>query len=531
MIARPFSYNPSKIIISGTTQVGNIAIGISAIDYSGNPGGVKWWNGPNEELGYVICCPTPTMQGLSWNNTGDTYSRTDSISGVTPSQSAGNVNLPIHADMKRCVVLDNGVVNYYIDPINPINKQGVDFMLVGVTTSTTTGHLIDTGGNFIVNGVKVGQYVKNVTSSTYAMITSVAATDLTLGIDIITSGQNYSIGSAIYNGDDGNVMVQIPKFYYYQDLSGTTKTWKISKYQISGYTLHPAFFKDGIEVDYRYMSAFEGSMYDVSISGFTTSANIPVQMYDAGDKLKSVANQWPKTSETRAAYRSMAQSNGTIWRQMDYYLLSAVQLLYLIEYGNFNSQSMIGAGRTNLSGGGWTADSYIGRTGFSVKDGNNTASDQVGGSSGYMTDYMSYRGIENFFGNVWKFIDGMTIDMTLNNTTSPIPIYVSNNSSYFADTGSVNMQLLVNETNIGATNEGYISNIENCTGFIPSAVGASSTTKLTDYLMQYSSNGNGWRAPWFGASSTNGSIAGCFAFYASNAWSVFAVNVSARLCL
>ena len=472
---------------------------------------------------------SPSMQGLSWNSSSDTYTRLGSISSIALSQSAGVVNLPIHTDMKRCVVLDSGAVNYYIDSKNSLNKDnGAGVLKIGKTTSTTSNHLIDTGGNFIVNGVKVGQYVKNQTNNTYSMITAVTATDLTLGIDIMTSGQNYSIGSAIYNGDDGNVMVQIPKFYYYQDLSGTTKTWKISKYQISGYTLHPAFFKDGIEVDYRYMSAFEGSMYDVSISGFTTSANIPIQMYDAGDKLKSVANQWPKTNETRAACRSMAQSNGTIWRQMDYYLLSAVQLLYLIEYGNFNSQSMIGAGRTNLSGGGWTADSYIGRTGFSVKDGNNTASVQVGG---YMTDYMTYRGIENFFGNVWKFIDGITIDGTLNNTTSPIPVYVSNNRLYFNDNSSTNMQLLVNMTNIGATNEGYISNIENCTGFIPSAVGASSTTKLTDYLMQYSSNGNGWRAPFFGASSILGSWAGCFPFYAYFAWSIFSVSFSARLCL
>ena len=50
---RPFAYNTGSTI-DGTVQIGNIAIGVSDQDYSLNPGGVKWWMGPDEELGYVI---------------------------------------------------------------------------------------------------------------------------------------------------------------------------------------------------------------------------------------------------------------------------------------------------------------------------------------------------------------------------------------------------------------------------------------------------------------------------------------------
>jgi hypothetical protein len=53
---RPFAYNTGPSI-PGTTQVGDIAIGVDALDYSENPGGVKWWNGPDEDLGYVIAHP------------------------------------------------------------------------------------------------------------------------------------------------------------------------------------------------------------------------------------------------------------------------------------------------------------------------------------------------------------------------------------------------------------------------------------------------------------------------------------------
>jgi hypothetical protein len=56
---RPFAYNTGSTI-NGTTQVGNIAIGVSEQDYSQDPGGVKWWMGPDEDLGYVIAHEVPT---------------------------------------------------------------------------------------------------------------------------------------------------------------------------------------------------------------------------------------------------------------------------------------------------------------------------------------------------------------------------------------------------------------------------------------------------------------------------------------
>ena len=55
---RPFAYNTGSTI-DGTTQIGNIAIGVSEQDYSQNPGGVKWWMGPDEDLGYVIANEVP----------------------------------------------------------------------------------------------------------------------------------------------------------------------------------------------------------------------------------------------------------------------------------------------------------------------------------------------------------------------------------------------------------------------------------------------------------------------------------------
>jgi hypothetical protein len=55
----PLAYNPSASPISGTTQVGSLAVGTTEQDYSISPGGVTWWNGPDEDLGYVIAQAVP----------------------------------------------------------------------------------------------------------------------------------------------------------------------------------------------------------------------------------------------------------------------------------------------------------------------------------------------------------------------------------------------------------------------------------------------------------------------------------------
>jgi hypothetical protein len=52
----PLAYNTGSTI-SGTIQIGDLAIGTTEQDYSSNPGGVVWWMGPDEDLGYVIAVP------------------------------------------------------------------------------------------------------------------------------------------------------------------------------------------------------------------------------------------------------------------------------------------------------------------------------------------------------------------------------------------------------------------------------------------------------------------------------------------
>ena len=58
-ITNPFAYNTGSTI-SGTEQFGNIAVGLPTSGFEST--GLKWWNGPDQELGYVIAHQSPTGQ-------------------------------------------------------------------------------------------------------------------------------------------------------------------------------------------------------------------------------------------------------------------------------------------------------------------------------------------------------------------------------------------------------------------------------------------------------------------------------------
>lgn len=398
--------------------------------------------------------------GVSWDesNSSPTLTRTGALAGITAASSPGNVFLPIQAAMRRVILSDAGVVQYYLCGTDSTKKE-----------------------------------------------------DCATASDIV--------------GGDGQVMVQIPKFYYRYSYSGTTHRWDISLTPLTGFEAHPAFYKDGAWVDYRYIGAYEGIGYDNGTTAYVDCGTAAANNWAGGaidtanDKLGSVSGKAPMMDETRAEFRSIALNRGAGWRQQDFYLTSAVQLLYLVEYASFYSQSVIGMGRTELSGGSWVKDSYIGVSGKSNGDGNATAN--TGGNTN--DAYMSYRGIENFYGNIYQWIDGININ-------GGIP-YVSNTETDFADDTDTNYTRLTDTGGSGITlpqgTNDYQSTLEQTKGgFLPSALGGSSSTYITDYYYQ----STGWRVVAFGGSASSGSYAGAFCVAADYASSSDYVHIGGRLC-
>ena len=273
-------------------------------------------------------------------------------------------------------------------------------------------------------------------------------------------------GAAIIDGTDGNVMVEIPKFWYkYENVGGVHK-WLISNAAQTGYEVHPAFIRGGVEKSFRYYCAYQG--------------------YTLSTKLISGSGRVPTASKTRATFRTEAAANGAGWSQIDWNLLIAVQLLYLVEYANFNTQAMLGQGIT-------TGGTYTAVTGSSNSLGNASSP-----STNTNTQFMSYRGIENWYGQIYKFIDGVNVNARV--------YYVNNNPATFANgvfTGDY-----VNTGITSATANGYVKNlVASGKGFVASNTsGGSASTFVPDQFQQ----GTGSYLIVFGGNANDAADAGGF---------------------
>lgn len=309
------------------------------------------------------------------------------------------------------------------------------------------------------------------------------------------------------------VMVEQPKFYYKvvpleleKIQGGKGFHMRKARYYVSdtmkaGFKLHPAFIKDGKEKNFIYLSAYEGCTYDTSASAYKLNDAQDVDWTD--DVLASIANAKPtsgltQSSATRNGFRTIAAKRGLGWSQETVQAATATELLFLIEYASFDMQSKIGAGVTTKTDDGATSMTEI--TGATTTLGNKSG--QVINTNGYSV--VAYRGEENPFGNIWKWIDG-------------INVYNKNEGSvYIADHGFKDDTNAAPYSDAGITicgSNGYVSafayNEDFDWLFIASEVLGNSSLPVGDYFWQNKAY-NGYTVARLGGGWFNGSGAGGF---------------------
>jgi hypothetical protein len=412
---------------------------------------------------FIYASNLPAVGSFTWDT--NTSSPAAAISVGSP------VVTSVHAGMRRCLLNDSGVVQYYLNPTN--------------------------------------------------------------------SAQKLDGTSSVLTGADGMVMVEIPKFYTRREVSGTYVTWSISAVPLPGFTLHPAFTKNGVEVNFRYYSAYDACAFDVSSSTFisglnrdnavSNTPNVDVTA-STGDVLASVSGVYPMVGLTRAQFRTIAANRGTGWRQLDWTLWSAAQMLYLVENQSFFSQNILGAGNTNgsyLTQSDDQNQSPNSPAGQSNSLGNASTNTTTGAgvSAKPGTSFMSYRGIENFYGNVWNWADGVIVNPDGTASADQGDWYFTNNSADFSDSVRTNMTQI---TAIARTGSGFISAVASVDNFFiaTSVSGGSSTTFLTD---QHFGSTAADRVVLVGGEASDGALAGAFLVNANIASSAAARSIGARL--
>lgn len=246
-----------------------------------------------------------------------------------------------------------------------------------------------------------------------------------------------------FDGSNGEVLTRIPEFWYKREVKGDYEYIYISDYNRAGY---------------KHSKEFSVGRYGISV--------------DADGKAHSYSGTIPAYNKTIAAFRTLATGVGDGFCQMDtrYFIL---QLLYLVEYADYNSQSKLGngvsvqqnsaailaesnvnrivvastnlcVGRTVSIGTEWGNMSIATeRTVTKIEDYSNGSvngkavyfdgakvniavgnyifgiaqrtgdCDSLGMKSGCLLNdgyhSMIYRGIENIFGNLWTAVDGLNI--------------------------------------------------------------------------------------------------------------------------
>lgn len=349
-------------------------------------------------------------------------------------------------------------------------------------------------------------------------------------------------GDADYkeDGSMGQVMVYQPKFYYlvcpveYDPIdTGIGYHLRKANYYVSekpraGFRLHPAFYDaSGNEIDYFLTSAYEGSIYDASASAYLLNDE---QVMNTGeDKFSSIAGARPASGSsqnlTRPNIEAMAQNRGTNWHGDLIKQVSAEQMLMIIEIGMMNLQTAIAQGVISLpwTTGSDTTSSYAAATGSTASLGNGTgrAEKTTTYEGGVAKEYtvdgktsVCWRGKENFWGNIWKFVYG--INIWGNGKMGGGQPYICSDFSFAESKNSGNYEpagFTVTNTN------GYISAMGYSTAcdwlFIASECLGNSSLPVGDYTY-ITENLNGYRIAPLGGSWNDWGNAGCFCWALSN---------------
>lgn len=343
-------------------------------------------------------------------------------------------------------------------------------------------------------------------------------------------------GDADYkeDGSMGQVMVYQPKFYYlvcpveYDPIdTGIGYHLRKANYYVSekpraGFRLHPAFYDaSGNEIDYFLTSAYEGSIYDASASAYLLNDE---QVMNTGeDKFSSIAGARPASGSsqnlTRQNIEAMAQNRGTNWHGDLIKQVSAEQMLMIIEMGMMNLQTAIAQGVVSLpwTTGSDTTSSYAAATGSTASLGNGTgrAEKTTTYEGGVAKEYtvdgktsVCWRGKENFWGNIWKFVYG--INIWGNGKMGGGQPYICSDFSFAESKNSGNYE----PAGFTVTNaNGYISAMGYSTAcdwlFIASECLGNSSLPVGDYTY-ITVNLNGYRIAQLGGFWCNGSYAGGF---------------------
>ena len=357
----------------------------------------------------------------------------------------------------------------------------------------------------------------------------------------------YGDASYVEDGSNGQVMVEIKKVYYKMNPVKLEKAssgygyhvrkadYFVSHQQLPGFKLHPAFIVDGVEKDAIYMSAYEGSLYDTSASTYIMD---DAQVADfSADKLCSIANAKPISGLSQTLNRpnieKLSTNRGAGWHVETIQMRSLIQLLMLIEYAG-NIQTLLGRGVVDISNNSSYNCSSLNGSTSSLGNASGMAASTINTEGTTQTTEtangkvaVSYRGIENPYGNIWKWVEGIT--MYGNGAMAGGMPYICNSTTFTENTTTG-----YTPAGFVVPKDGYISafgyaNEDLDWLFVASETNGSDSLPVGDYTY-ITKDLNDYHGGLIGGGWYRSSNAGCFDWGLNRSESFRSRIIGGRLC-
>ena len=228
------------------------------------------------------------------------------------------------------------------------------------------------------------------------------------------------------DGSNGQVMIYQPKFYYSRTFikdSASSRGVTVQKESLilsaderAGFELHPLFKLGDEELDYVLLPAFEGSVYDTSADEYLLNDE---NVTFSEDKLSSIAGAKIFTGVGKnlnlTQVKTMASNRGEGWQLTNLEFESANQMLEMVEFGTMNGQSALEKGVVNVARNNATSCAIITGSTSSIGNGTGAAPQTIIDRDGTQETVttaglraISYRGMENPWGSMWRLIANIT---------------------------------------------------------------------------------------------------------------------------
>ena len=355
----------------------------------------------------------------------------------------------------------------------------------------------------------------------------------------------------VRDGSRGQVMVEIPMHYRRCETEGTKRRVKLSEFPLPDYH----------QVPRMYVSAYEASLQR-STNKLCSVVNTDPD-YRGGNNQAAWDGTYrsllgrPVTGINRTNFRTYARNRNNAataeWNLYTYHVHKAIYWLYVVEYANRNSQlpfiaeltaegfhqGGLGDGVSNWKSSDWgTFNSYSPFVPCGHTDTLGNATGVVAytaynaDGSELKTSYVPrYRGVENPFGHIYKWTDGINVRISPteeNGGDNLSKVFVCDDPYLYNDTDYNGYKHVGNEVRTSGYVKDIIFGEEG--EIMPSLVGGGSTQFFCDYHDTNIPTTETLRGVLLGGYAIRGASAGLASAYSHDAPSIAYPDFGSRLC-